>query len=95
VTYTIVLSTAIGTPLIALLNAATLFGWLPASPQDISAVLAVLLDAAINAGLGISPISTTVFALSGLAQTRISGLTSASQDPLSSRRRWSSLSLYT
>jgi ABC-type transport system involved in multi-copper enzyme maturation permease subunit len=66
-TYTIVLSTAIGTPLIALLNAATLFGRLPASPQDISAVLAVLLDAAINAGLGISPISTTVFALSGLA----------------------------
>jgi ABC-type transport system involved in multi-copper enzyme maturation permease subunit len=66
-TYTIVLSTTIGTPLIALLNAATLFGRLPASPQDISAVLAVLLDAAINAGLGISPISTTVFALSGLA----------------------------
>ena len=66
-TYTIVLSTAIGTPLIALLNAATLFGRLPTSPQDISAVLAVLLDAAINAGLGISPISTTVFALSGLA----------------------------
>jgi ABC-type transport system involved in multi-copper enzyme maturation permease subunit len=66
-TYTIVLSTAIGTPLIALLNAATLFGRLPASPQDISAVLAVLLDAAINAGLGISPISTIVFALSGLA----------------------------
>lgn len=66
-TYTIVLSTAIGTPLIALLNAATLLGRLPASPQDISAVLAVLLDAAINAGLGISPISTTVFALSGLA----------------------------
>ena len=66
-TYTIGLSTAIGTPLIALLNAATLFGRLPASPQDISAVLAVLLDAAINAGLGISPISTTVFALSGLA----------------------------
>lgn len=66
-TYTIVLSTAIGTPLIALLNAATLFGRLPTSPQDISAVLAVLLDAAINAGLGVSPISTTVFALSGLA----------------------------
>jgi ABC-type transport system involved in multi-copper enzyme maturation permease subunit len=66
-TYTIVLSTAIGTPLIALLNAATLFGRLPTSPQDISAVLAVLLDAAINAGLGVSPISTTVFALTGLA----------------------------
>ncbi len=66
-TYAIVLSTAIGTPLIALLNAATLFGRLPTSPQDISAVLAVLLDAAINAGLGVSPISTTVFALSGLA----------------------------
>ena len=66
-TYTIVLSTAIGTPLIALLNAATLFGRLPTSPQDISAALAVLLDAATNAGLGVSPISTTVFALSGLA----------------------------
>jgi len=66
-TYTIVLSTAIGAPLIALLNAATLFGRLPTSPQGISAVFVLLLDTAINAGLGISPISTTVFALSGLA----------------------------
>ncbi len=69
-TYLIVLSMAIGAPVVGLLNAVTIFGRLP-DPSTVNnpivASLVLLVDAAANFALGTSAISTAVFALSSLS----------------------------
>jgi len=69
-TYLIVLSMAIGAPVIGLLNAATISGRLldpNVINSSIGALLVLLVDAAANFGLGTSAISTAVFTLSSLS----------------------------